>query len=377
MFKRTIFAALFIAITSAVGFNQAYAFELNSEAYIVGEPENGKILLEKSSKTILQPASLTKMMTLYMLFEAIERGELGLDSEILISEKAWRAGGSKMFVEVGKMARVEDLIKGIAISSGNDACIVVAERLGGSEESFAEMMTTRAHALGMSDTNFLNASGWPMEGHLSTAHDMFTLALALINDFPQYYSYFSGRSFTYSKITQYNRNGLLRRNVGVDGLKTGHTDESGYHLVASAKRDGQRFVAVVMGTDSMKARESEALKGLSWAFSRYKTHEIIKEGETIKSGVPVAFGTVDKTPLVAGEKVKLLLTYQQKEELQQEVVVNLPLTAPLQKGQQVGSIVFSAPNMEQVSVPLVVGEAVEEKQFIGKMFEKIKMSILN
>lgn len=354
----------------------ASAFELKAEAYAVGDPSSGRLLLKNNSETILQPASLTKMMTLYLLFEALERGELSLDSEVLVSEKAWKKGGSKMFVEVGKMVKVEDLIKGIAVSSGNDACIVVAERLGGTEEAFAQMMTAKAHQLGMNDTNFLNASGWPMEGHVTTAHDMFRLGSALIKDFPEYYHYFGIRSFTYSGITQPNRNGLLRRNVGVDGLKTGHTEESGYHLVASAEREGERFVSVVMGTDSMKSRESEALKGLSWAFGRYKTYAVTTEGEKF-ADAEVQYGAQETVPAVAGEAGKWLLSYDQKQEMQQEVKLNEAITAPLKKGDKIGVIVFTTKDLEPKMVPLVAAEDVAEKDFFAKMLEKAKRSLFN
>lgn len=374
MLKKALLATVYAAVIAAPF--AANAFELKAEAYVIGDPESGRLLLTHNSATVLQPASLTKMMTLYMLFETLERGELGLESEILVSEAAWKKGGSKMFIEVGKMVKVEDLIKGITVSSGNDACITVAERLGGTEEAFAQMMTAKAHEIGMKNTTFLNASGWPMDGHVTTPEDMFTLGQALVRDFPQYYHYFSIRSFTYGGITQPNRNGLLRRNVGVDGLKTGHTEESGYHLVASAEREGQRFVAVIMGTDSMKAREAEALKGLSWAFGRYKTYNVTTEGEELTQA-PVHYGQAETVPVVAAETSRWLLSFDQHQEMQKVISLNPVIEAPLKKGEQIGSITFTTKDLEPKTVALVAGADVPEKDFFAKMLEMAKRAVFN
>ena len=374
MLKKAFFATVYAAVIAAP--LAANAFELKAEAYVVGDPESGRLLLTHNSASILQPASLTKMMTLYMLFSALERGELTLESDILVSEKAWKTGGSKMFIEVGKMAKVEDLIKGITVSSGNDACIAVAERLGGTEEAFAQMMTTKGQEIGLKNTVFLNASGWPMEGHVTTPEDMFTLSRALVRDFPQYYHYFSLRSFTYSGITQPNRNGLLRRNVGVDGLKTGHTEESGYHLVASAERDGQRFMAVIMGTNSMKAREAEALKGLSWAFGRYKTYNITTEGEEFTQA-PVRYGQAEMVPAVAAETGRWLLSFDQHQEMQKTITLNPIIQAPLKKGDQIGTVTFTTKDLPEKTVSLVAGADVPEKDFFAKILEMAKRAVLN
>lgn len=368
-----------LALTMAViGFStQPQAFELQAEAYVVGDAETGRILLERNSRSQIAPASLTKMMTLYLLFEALENNELSLESRLSVSEKAWRKGGSKMFVEVGKMVPVEKLIQGITVSSGNDACIVVAERLGGTVDGFASLMNAQARELGMTDTTFKNASGWPMPGHVTTALDMFRLARALVNDFPQFYPYFSQRSFTYSGITQYNRNGLLRRNVGVDGIKTGHTEEAGYHLVASAERSNLRLISVVMGADSMRSREGEALKGLSWAFGRYKAHRVAEEGEVITENASVVYGLKDTVKLVAGKTEHMLLSATERDSLDKELQYNKPLEAPLVTGEQVGQVVFSAPGAAPVSVPLLVGEDIGEKGFFGRMYDKAMMMIFD
>lgn len=356
---------------------QANAFELQAEAYVVGDAETGRILLERNSRSRIAPASLTKMMTLYLLFEALENNELELDSRLSISEKAWRKGGSKMFVEVGKTVQVEALIQGITVSSGNDACIVVAERLGGTVEGFATLMNATARALGLTDTIFRNASGWPHPEQRTTARDMFRMAKALVNDFPQFYHYFSQRSYTYNGITQYNRNGLLRRNVDVDGLKTGHTEDAGYHLVASAQRKGLRLISVVMGTKNMRAREGEALKGLSWAFGRYKSHIVAKEGEVMVENAPVVYGLKDTVSLVAGKTEDMLLSTQEVDVLEKEAIYDTPLEAPLVTGTQVGEVVFSGGKAAPVSVPLLVSEDVGEKGFFGRMYDKAKLMIFN
>ena len=356
---------------------QPQAFELQAEAYVVGDTETGRILLERNSRSQIAPASLTKMMTLYMLFQALENNELTLESKISVSEKAWRKGGSKMFVEVGKMVEVGKLIQGITVSSGNDACIVVAERLGGTVEGFAALMNAKAREIGLTDTTFKNASGWPEPGHVTTPLDMFKLARSLVNDFPQYYHYFSQRSFTYSGITQYNRNGLLRRNAGVDGIKTGHTEDAGYHLVASAERGGLRLASVVMGTESMRAREGEALKGLSWAFGRYKSYQVAEEGQVFAESAPVVYGLKETLRLVAGAPVDMLLSATQHNSLSTELVYNRPLEAPITTGQQVGKIVFSAEGVPPVETPLVAGEDIGEKGIVGRAIDKVKMMMFS
>jgi len=226
-----------LSVTTALS---AQAIELNAKSYIVGDTETGTIALEKDSNDRMGPASLTKLMTLYLIFEALESGTLTLDTEIPVSEKAWRMGGSKMFIEVGKKIPVDDMIKGIAVVSGNDACVAMSEFLGGSEEGFAVMMNEKAKDLGMMNTNFVNASGWPSDLQYTTAKDMFTLAKRIQKDFPQFYHYFSIPNFEFSGIKQSNRNGLLNRGIGVDGLKTGHIEEAGFHLISSARQGDER-----------------------------------------------------------------------------------------------------------------------------------------
>ena len=253
--------------TAVLGFSlsllasTASAIELDVPAYVITHVPSGQVLLAKNADMSIEPASLSKLMTLYMVFEAIKQGALTMDTEIRVSEKAWRTGGSKMFIEVGKTARLEDMIRGIAAASGNDACVAIAEHMAGSEEGFAQLMTAKARTIGMANTTFKNASGLPADGQVSTARDMAQLALRLQLDFPENYKFFSIPEFTYNGIRQVNRNGLLRADAGFDGMKTGHVEEAGYHLVSSVLRKGTRLISVVMGTTSPKVREAETLKG--------------------------------------------------------------------------------------------------------------------
>jgi len=366
LFLSALFAAaLLIAQVSAA---QDEGISLNAKAYVVGHPITGKVLSSKNADVPLPPASLTKLMTVYMLFEALKNGSITLDTEMAVSEQAWRKEGSKMFVEVGKTVKVADLIPGILTVSGNDACMVVAEHLGGTEANFATMMTNKAEAIGLQNTEFKNSNGWPDEGHLSTAQDMFTLASRLIRDFPEYYHYFSIPEFTFSNIRQYNRNGLLRAGVGVDGLKTGHIDDSGYHIVASAQRDGQRYVAVVFGAESFKAREAEALAGLNWAFANFKTETVLKAGTVVEPAAQTWLGDSETVPLVATKDVQILLNRNDKAAVKAELVYSAPIAAPIAKGTEIGRVVVSNAAGEVISlVPVVTGADVAQVGFLGRV----------
>lgn len=339
----------------------ALALELNAKAYFVGHSTTGTPVLAGNEDEKMGPASLTKLMTVYLLFKALDRGDITLNSELPISEKAWRKGGSKMFLEVGKTAKVEDLIKGIVVVSGNDACVVVAEYLGGTEDAFAEMMNGAAQRLDMENTNFVNASGWPEPNQYTTAKDMFKLAQAIVNEFPQYYSYFSIPEFEYSNIKQQNRNGLLARNVGVDGLKTGHTEESGFHLVASAIHGDVRLISVVMGTDGFSARENESLSGLNYGFRTYEMVSFVDRDSVIEQSAPVHFGVQKTVPLVAKGGLDAFIAKKDKEAIKVEVIYEKPLEAPLFKGQEVGMIKVTNPSTGDVyETQLVTAQGVDK-----------------
>jgi D-alanyl-D-alanine carboxypeptidase (penicillin-binding protein 5/6) len=252
--------------------------ELEARSWILMDANSGRVITSHDADEPVEPASLTKMMTAYAVFHALEEGKLTPDTNLPVSERAWRAEGSRMFVEVGNRVRVEDLLQGMIVQSGNDASIVLAEGISGTEESFAALMNAYAGRLGMKHSHFENSTGLPGDRHLVTARDMAILARAIIREFPDYYRWYSQREFTWNNITQPNRNGLLDRDPSVDGMKTGHTDAAGYCLVSSAQRDGMRLIAVVMGTSGFKAREDASLALLSYGFNFFETTRVYPRG---------------------------------------------------------------------------------------------------
>ena len=326
----------FVALSALITFKSAFALELDAQSYYIYHPETDTVVMEKNPDMQIAPASLTKMMTVYLVFDALRKGDVTPDTEIPVSEKAWRKGGSKMFIEVGKHVRVEDLIKGILVSSGNDACIAVAEYFGGTEEGFAEMMNLVASDLGMENTTFANASGWPDIKQLTTAKDMAILASAIIDEFPEYYGFFGLERFTYNGISQPNRNGLIARNIGVDGMKTGHIEEAGYHLTASAERDDVRLVSVVMGADSKRAREEQTLTGLSYVFRTHQLEPVVTKGEVVVQTLPVEMSEHTSVDLVANDTLKAYFNKRVKQPFTTEIEHPDVLEAPLKAGQEVG-----------------------------------------
>jgi D-alanyl-D-alanine carboxypeptidase (penicillin-binding protein 5/6) len=287
-----------------------------------------------------------------------------------VSEKAWRKGGSKMFVEVGSRVRVEDLLHGIIVQSGNDACIVVAEALGGTEEAFSEQMTRRAHELGLTNSTFKNASGWPDPGHLMSVRDLARLATIIIENHPEYYGIFAEKEFTYSGIRQYTRNPLLRRDFGVDGLKTGHTEKAGYGLTASAVREGRRLIMVLAGLEGPadRARESERL--LEHGFRDFKNYQLFARGDSVDHA-DVWLGSTGTVPLVVQDDVWVSLTPEGRRDLEVKVVYDGPIPAPVADGTQLAQLEISAPGLEPRRVPLIAGEAVQAANMFGRMTSAI------
>ena len=369
MFKNTFFALLTVMMLITLN---AKALELNATSYYFMEPETGTVILEKNADKQIGPASLTKVMTAYLLFEALETTDLTLESELKISKKAWKKGGSKMFLEVGKTVQVEDLIKGILVSSGNDACIVAAEYLAGTEDAFAEMMNEKALELKMFNTTFKNSSGWPDPEQVSTAKDMSILARSILKDFPKYYDYFSITRFSYNDISQPNRNGLIRRGVGVDGLKTGHIDESGYHLLSSAKRQNVRLISTVMGTKSMKAREDETLTGLSYAFRTHSMLDVLSKNTIIENKAPVWLGKKDTVSLKAGEDLTFYLANKDKKKITSEIIYKAPFKAPIILNQKLGILRITNPTSGAVvDIPLLSAENINEVGFVTKAWRYV------
>jgi len=311
----------------------------DAKSAVLMDALTGQILYEQDTHLKIPPASFAKILTLYLIFDAIRAGQLKMDEMVTVSEKAWRTQGSKMFIKVGDRVKVEDLIKGIAIASGNDACIALAEHLSGSEEVFVSKMNEKARLLGLKESQFKNSHGMPDEEQYTTAMDMALLAKRYIEDHPESLSFHSQTEFEYNGIRQGNRNTLLQKNIGVDGLKTGHIEESGYHLIATAKRDGQRMIAVVMGCDRVRKRAPEAEKLLEYGFKNFSTLEVVKKGATF-GPVKVKRGKVKEIFLTAEEDGRVTVTKGKESFV--STVPQLPpfITAPIQKGQALGKVLI-------------------------------------
>jgi len=363
---KQLLVSLIACCLAAMGPAAHAATDTPAEEAILIDHATGMVLMEKNADLPVPPSSMTKLMTLYLLFERLADGRLNMNDSFAVSEKAWRTGGSKMFVEVGKQARVEDLVRGIVVQSGNDACIVVAEGISGSEEAFANLMNDKARALGMTESNFANSSGWPHPEHRASVRDLAILATRLIDDFPQYYPFFAEKTFTYSGIKQGNRNPLLYKNMGADGLKTGHTEEAGFGLVASAVRDGQRLILVVNGLESVtqRARESERL--LRWAFREFGRYALFQAGETVDQA-GVWLGETASVPLVVEDAVDIVMPRKARKDMKIKVVYDGPIPAPVAAGQPVGLLRIEAPGFATVERPLVAGNAVPQLGMFGRV----------
>ena len=299
-------AALIFGISVLVGAGPARALDTEARQAIVVDWDTGTVLFEKNADEPMHPSSMSKLMTVYMLFDALKNGSVKLDDEFPVSEKAWRMGGSKMFVDLGAKVKVEDLIQGIVVQSGNDACIVVAEGLGGTEEAFAEKMNQKAKEIGLEHSTFKNATGWPDPEHLMTARDLSILARRTIADFPQYYHYYGEIDFTYHGIKQGNRNPLLYKDLGADGLKTGHTDEGGFGLTGSAKRGDRRLIMVLNGLPTMKSRFEESERVMEWGFREFDNYTVFKKDAAV-SEAEVWLGDQAMVPLVTESDLKVTL----------------------------------------------------------------------
>ncbi len=364
--RRNPFHASLIALIVLVAPLAAQAFETRAKQAIILDYATGAELYAKNADELMHPASMTKMMTIYMLFDALKSGAVSLEDTLPISERAWRKQGSKMFVEVGKRVKVEDLVRGIVVQSGNDASIVVAEGLAGSEEAFAEQMTKKARELGMSNTTIRNASGWPDPEHISTARDLAILAAATIRDFPEYYPYYAERSFTFNNIKQGNRNPLLYRNMGADGLKTGHTEEAGYGLTASAKRGERRLVLVAHGMESVRERSQETQRLLDWAFREFNTYPLFKAGDAVAEA-KVWLGEEDRVPLVIDKDVVAVMKRSARKSMKVVAQFDEPVAAPITQGAKIGTLKITAPDMPPIEHPLFAAKDVGPLGMFGRL----------
>ncbi len=344
--------------------------QIAATAYLVIDADTGKIIAAKNENERFAPASLTKMMTAYILEYELNKGNVSTDDLVLISEKAWRTQGSRMFIREGTQVRLGDLMKGIVIQSGNDASVAAAEHIAGSEAAFADLMNQHAKLLGMRNTHFMNATGLPAEGHESSAFDLALLAKAIIQDFPEHYGIYSEKYFTYNKIRQPNRNKLLWRDKTVDGLKTGHTDAAGYCLVASAKRDGMRLISVVLGTSDEEARARESQKLLSYAFRYYRTHQLYKSNVVLNT-TKVWSGTQDQLRMGIAESLSVTIPRGQADKLQATMDVDRVVTAPIAQGQELGKVRVTLDGELVTEVPLVAMEAIPEAGLLKRIWHAI------
>ena len=357
-------ATLTLACLAATG--HAQSIDTPAKQALMIDVETGAIMLEKNADAPMHPASMSKLMTLYMVFERLKKKTLSLDDTFLVSEKAWRMQGSKMFVDINSRVKVQDLLMGIIVQSGNDACIVIAEGLSGSETTFSDEMTRRSRDLGLTNSVFKNSTGWPDPEHMMTARDIARLSKIIIEEFPDYYKWFSETNYTYNKIKQGNRNPLLYSTPGADGLKTGHTEESGYGLAASVVREGRRVIVVVNGLSSMRERSQETARLVDWGFSTFRNYALFKSGTTVDSA-PVWLGTEPSVTLVTERDLTITLPRKARPDLSVKVVYDGAIPAPVKKGAPIARLVISAPDTKPIEMPLVAGADIERLGVFGRM----------
>ena len=375
-----LFAFVIVLCTPEDARAQAKTIDTKAKHAILIDAESGAVLFEKEADELTPPASMSKIMTMVMVFEALERGELTLNSEFVISEDAWRrggasSGGSTMYAELNSSVRLEDLIKGVVIQSANDACIAIAEGIAGSEPAFADLMTERARELGMEQSTFANATGLPDPEHLVTVRELAKLARHVIYDLKDYYHYYSQTEFTWNKIKQRNRNPLLYQNMGADGLKTGYIRASGYGLVASAVRNNKRLILVMNGLKSTKNRASEARKLMDWGFRHFKTYTLFKRDQEIGQA-GVWGGTKNWVPLKAKKAVRLMLSPIDRKKMRAELVYKGPVRAPIKKGDELGKVRFVAQGATIAEIPLYATEDVAESDFVDRAIDTIRFMAL-
>ncbi|MES9853706.1 MAG: D-alanyl-D-alanine carboxypeptidase family protein [Candidatus Thiodiazotropha sp. L084R] len=345
--------------------------EVSATGYLLVDFNSGKILAERNSDKRLEPASLTKIMTAYTIFRELQQGNINLEDTVLVSEKAWRTPGSRMFIEVGKRVKMLDLIKGMIIQSGNDACVALAEHIAGSESTFADLMNNHAKRLGMANTNFVNSTGLPHENHYTTASDISKVARATIYEFPEYYQWHKEKSFLFNNIEQHNRNKLLWRDSSVDGMKTGHTEGAGYCLVASAMKENMRLVSVIMGTKSEEARAQASQSLLNYGFRFFETHQLYAAGESLNR-VRIWKGEREKLPLGLSEDLNVTIPRHQYKNLDANLEIEPKIMAPVEEGQSLGKVVVTLNGEPVTSVTLIALKTIHQ----GNLWQQIKDSAL-
>ena len=346
--------------------------QLAAASYILMDFNSGRILVEHNADQRVDPASITKMMTAYVVFSELDQGNISLQETVPVSEKAWRTGGSRMFIEPDMQVSVEDLVRGMVIQSGNDASVALAEHVAGSEEAFASLMNHFSEQLGMTGTHFVNATGLPDPDHYTTARDVAVLSLATVRDFPDYYAWYAEKEFTFNNIRQHNRNTLLWRDPAIDGLKTGHTEAAGYCLAASAKRDGMRLISAVMGSASESTRASESQTLLNYGFRFFETVQLYQGGQEL-ARARVWKGLTEDVALGIAEELFVTIPRGRYDELEARVEVQPELTAPLAAGDAVGAIRVVLGDETVASRDLLTLAPVEEAGFFGSMMDSMTL----
>lgn len=356
--------------------NSAQAIESKAKNLILMDYETGQYLYAKDAEKMIPPASMSKLMTVYMIFEKLKDGSLSLDDTFTVSENAWRKGGaasgsSTMFLNIGEKVRVGDLIQGIIIQSGNDACIVAAENISGSEEDFAKAMIQKARSLGLNNSSFANSTGWPDPDQRMSVEDLAKLARILIKEFPEYYHLFSEHNYTHNNIKQGNRNPLLYSMPEADGLKTGHTEEAGFCLTASAKRGDRRLISVMSGLSSNKERSEEAERIMNWGFREFDNYKVLKQGQKITE-LPVWFGNKKSVDLLVNEDLTVAVKKNKAEKIKLVAVYDKPVKAPIKQGDKLGVVKVEIPGREIIEVPLIANQDVKKLGWFGRIAENIK-----
>ncbi len=374
--RKKLYSSVLTAGLVLAGIGSAGAIETQARNAILMDYDTGQYLYVKDHEKMVPPASMSKLMTVNMIFEKLKDGSLSLDDTFTVSERAWKlggaaSGGSTMFLKIGEKVRVEDILKGILIQSGNDACIVAAENLAGSEDDFAEMMNKRARELGLNNSSFANSTGLPHPDQKMSVEDLAKLARHIIKEFPEFYHIFSEKYYTHNNITQGNRNPLLYSMPNADGLKTGHTEEAGFCLTASAKKGERRLIEVMTGMNSNKERSEEAERLMEWGFREFNNYNLLNKGQTIAE-IPVVFGSEKQVRLVVLETVKRTLKKSQAPKIKMTAVYDKPVKAPVAAGDKLGEVRIELDGQEMENLPLVADRNVEKLGFFGRIGQNLK-----
>jgi len=363
--------ALFLA---SMRFEPAFAqptIKTSAKFAILIDADSGAVLMDKNADETIAPASMSKIMTMIVVFEELKSGNLKLSDSFTISENAWRMRGSRMYANLNDNISLENLIKGVAVQSGNDASVALAEGIAGTEEAFADMMTKRAAELGWTKSTFTNSTGWPDPNHRTTARELAQMAQYTINELSEFYPYYGLNEFTWNKIRQFNRNPLLRGRDASDGLKTGYTEESGYGLVASSKKDGRRLILVVGGLEKSKDRAREARKIMGWGFRAFQKFVFFKK-DSVVGHADVWGGSESKVPLIGKGELAAVMSRQNRKNIKAEIVYKAPLAAPVMKGDKIAHLELSNEAGFQAKIPLYAAKNVEKGNMIGQAIDTIK-----